>query len=56
MFMGAKVFNELPLELCKIENYKEFEKQLKNHLKITPFLFLNLCFYFVRFIYNCKYW
>ena len=33
MFMGAKVLNELPLELRKIENYKEFEKQLKNNLK-----------------------
>ena len=33
MFMGAKVFTELPLELRKIENYKEFEKQLKNHFK-----------------------
>ena len=25
------VFNELPLELRKIENYKEFEKQLEGH-------------------------
>ena len=33
MFMGAKVYNELPLELRKIENYNEFEKQLKDHFK-----------------------
>ena len=33
MCMVAKVFNELPLELRKIENYKEFERQLKNHFK-----------------------
>ena len=33
MFMDAKVFNELPMELRKIENCKEFEKQLKNDLK-----------------------
>ena len=29
--MGAKVYNELPLELRKIENYEEFEKQLKDY-------------------------
>ena len=28
----ATLFNELPLELRKMENYKEFEKQLKNIL------------------------
>ena len=33
MFMGAKVYNELPLELRKIENNKEFEKQLKEHFQ-----------------------
>ena len=33
MFMGVKVYNELPLELRKIENYKEFENQLKEHFK-----------------------
>ena len=33
MLMGAKVYNELPLELRKIENYKEFENQLKEHFK-----------------------
>ena len=33
MFMGAKVYNELPLKLGKIENYKEFEKQLKEHFR-----------------------
>ena len=33
MFMGANVYNELPLELRKIENYMEFEKQLKEHFK-----------------------
>ena len=31
LFMGAKVYNELPLELRKIENYEEFEKQLKDY-------------------------
>ena len=25
MFMGANMYNELPLELRKVENYKEFE-------------------------------
>ena len=33
MFMGAKVYNDLPLELHKIENNKEFEKQLKEHFR-----------------------
>ena len=33
MFMSAKVVNELPLELRKIENYKEFERQLKFNFK-----------------------
>ena len=33
MFMGAKVYNDLPLELRKIENNKEFEKQLKEHFR-----------------------
>ena len=33
MFMGSKVFNELPLERCKSENYKEIEKQLQNLFK-----------------------
>ena len=33
MFMSAKVYNELPLELRKIENHKEFENQLKDHFK-----------------------
>ena len=33
MFMGTKVYNELPLELRKIENYKEFENQFKEHFK-----------------------
>ena len=33
MLMGEKVYNELPLELRNIENYKEFEKQLKDHFK-----------------------
>ena len=31
MFMGAKVLNELPLELRKIENYNE---NLRSNLKI----------------------
>ena len=31
MFMSAKVYNELLLELRKIENNTEFEKQLKEH-------------------------
>jgi len=31
--MGTKVYNELPLERRKIENCKEFEKQLKEHFK-----------------------
>ena len=31
--MGAKEYNELPLELRKIENYNEFVKQLKEHFK-----------------------
>ena len=35
MFMGAKVFNKLTLELRKIENCNEFEKQLKEHLKLS---------------------
>ena len=33
MFMGAKVYNELPLELGNIENNKEIEKQLKEHFQ-----------------------
>ena len=33
VFMGAKAYNEVPLELRKIENCKEFEKQLKEHFK-----------------------
>ena len=33
MFMGARVFNELPLELRKIEKTKEFEKQVKEHFQ-----------------------
>ena len=33
MFMGAKVYNELPMELRKIESYNEFEKHLKEHFK-----------------------
>ena len=40
MFMGVKVYNELPLELRKIKNNEEFEKKLKEyfqwHLKICP--------------------
>ena len=32
--MGAKVYNELPLELRKIENHNEFEKQLKQHYEL----------------------
>ena len=35
MFMGAKVYNELPLELCKTENCNEFEKQLKEHFELS---------------------
>ena len=35
MFLGAKVFTELPLELCKIKNYKEFKKQLTHHFNDT---------------------
>ncbi len=31
MFMGANVYNELPLDLRKIESYKEFEKKLIEH-------------------------
>ena len=33
MFMSAKVVNELLLELRKIEDYKEFERQLKSNFK-----------------------
>ncbi len=33
MYMGAIVYNELPLDIRKIESYSEFEKQLKEHFK-----------------------
>ena len=33
-FMGAKVYNELQMELCKIENYDEFAKQLNEHFTL----------------------
>ena len=35
MFIGAKVYNELPLELRESENYSEFEKQLKQHFELV---------------------
>ena len=31
--MCTKMYNELLREFRKIENYKEFEKQLKDHIK-----------------------
>ena len=31
--MGAVVYNELPLDIRKIESYREFEEQLKEHFK-----------------------
>ena len=34
MSMDAQVYNEPPLELRKIENSKEFEKQLKEHFQL----------------------
>ena len=34
MFVDAKVYNELTLELRKIENSNEFEKQLLKHFII----------------------
>ena len=30
-YMGVKFFSDLPLNLRKIESYKEFERQLKLH-------------------------
>ena len=30
-YMGVKFFSERPLNLRKIESYKEFERQLKLH-------------------------
>ena len=44
MFMGAKVLNELPLELRKIENYNE---NLRSNLKII----LNNTFSFFRSVF-----
>ena len=32
--MVAKVYNKLPLELRKIENYNEFEKLIKEHFEL----------------------
>ena len=34
MFLDAKVYNEVSLELRKIENGNEFEKQLLKHFII----------------------
>ena len=30
-YMGVKFYNNFPLNLCKVESYKEFERQLKLH-------------------------
>ena len=67
MFMDANVYNELPLELRKVENYKEFEKQLKEHFKWHLFWnyignfefkqYISLFFLFITIkIFNCKHW
>ncbi len=30
-FMGAKLYNELPLEIRKAENYRDYERQITEH-------------------------
>ena len=32
-YMGAKVYNELPLEIRKAESTNDFEKQLNEHFR-----------------------
>lgn len=39
--MGAKVYNDLPLEVRKIEYYRDFEKKINEHsnlLTLSEFL------------------
>ena len=33
-FMGAKLYNDLPLELRKIESYRDFENSITEHFNL----------------------